>query len=332
MSIRIKILIGFIFVVMLSSVIGIVSLGQIRQIARPLSHEMPSDLEAIVETARLDGLAKLVRYYDEVLTQAARNYAFTKNRQWKERYLEEEPKLDAIVKEVMQRGAREDRLDFENINEANRVLVEMEYRSMKAVDLGKAEEAVTILESREYWEQKKVYQDYLLRFILSKGLRYDEAVSASSQTIDSLMKRTERMVQSSGELVLILLLLIILASLGISYYIALLISKPILALQKGTEFISSGNLDYRVGTNSRDEIGRLSRSFDLMTERLKQNMVSVRELHKEIEDRTKIDAELKKKIDALEQFRKITVDRELKMRELKNKIAELESKLRERGS
>ena len=50
---------------------------------------------------------------------------------------------------------------------------------------------------------------------------------------------------------------------------ARLISKPIHALQVGTEIVGGGNLDYKVGTDAGDEIGQLSRSFDEMTENLK---------------------------------------------------------------
>ena len=45
-------------------------------------------------------------------------------------------------------------------------------------------------------------------------------------------------------------------------------SAPIMALQKGAEMISSGNLDYRVGITSNDEIGRLAAAFDNMASSL----------------------------------------------------------------
>jgi len=48
---------------------------------------------------------------------------------------------------------------------------------------------------------------------------------------------------------------------------------------------------------------------------------------KDVSQQKKIQEELNKKIESLEKFQKITVDRELKMKELKLKIAELESKL-----
>ena len=41
---------------------------------------------------------------------------------------------------------------------------------------------------------------------------------------------------------------------------------PILSLQRGAEAIAAGDLSHRVGTLARDEVGRLSRAFDAMTD------------------------------------------------------------------
>ena len=48
------------------------------------------------------------------------------------------------------------------------------------------------------------------------------------------------------------------------------ITDPIHALHRGTEIIGEGNLDLKVGTDVKDEIGQLSRAFDDMTAKLKQ--------------------------------------------------------------
>lgn len=53
------------------------------------------------------------------------------------------------------------------------------------------------------------------------------------------------------------------------------IVKPLHALQEGFEKIAQGNLDYKVGTDSTDEIGQLSRTLDKMTEDLKKTTVSI---------------------------------------------------------
>ncbi|MFH1996349.1 MAG: PAS domain S-box protein [Candidatus Omnitrophota bacterium] len=57
-------------------------------------------------------------------------------------------------------------------------------------------------------------------------------------------------------------------------YVSMLIACPIRKLHKGAEVIGHGNLDYKVGTDAKDEVGQLVRAFDKMTEDLKKTTVS----------------------------------------------------------
>ena len=84
-----------------------------------------------------------------------------------------------------------------------------------------------------------------------------------------------------------------------------------------------GNLNYKVGTDAKDEIGQLTKAFDQMTAGLKSSTASRDELSKEIAERTKTEDELKKKNEQMAAFNKITSDRELKMIELKKEINSL---------
>jgi len=90
-----------------------------------------------------------------------------------------------------------------------------------------------------------------------------------------------------------LLFAVPLAVLLLGSFIARIITEPIHKLHKGTEMIGAGNLEYRVGTNAKDEIGQLSRAFDSMTENLKMTTTSVDNLNKEISERKKIEAALR---------------------------------------
>ncbi|MCK5022007.1 MAG: PAS domain S-box protein [Candidatus Pacebacteria bacterium] len=61
----------------------------------------------------------------------------------------------------------------------------------------------------------------------------------------------------------------------ITYLLAKTISKPIITLSQGTKIIKKGNLDYKVGIDSQDEIGQLSRDFDEMTTAIKKSRAEV---------------------------------------------------------
>jgi len=75
--------------------------------------------------------------------------------------------------------------------------------------------------------------------------------------------------------------IVILLAFGVSRSI----SNPIRALHKGSEIIGRGNLGHRVGTDTKDEIGQLSRNFDLMIENLKTITASRDDLNREIAER-----------------------------------------------
>ena len=68
------------------------------------------------------------------------------------------------------------------------------------------------------------------------------------------------------------------------------ITNPIVRLHHGTEEIMKGNLDCKVSTRARDEIGQLSRTFDKMTANLKESGEELEEysrgLEKKVEERT----------------------------------------------
>jgi diguanylate cyclase (GGDEF)-like protein/PAS domain S-box-containing protein len=73
--------------------------------------------------------------------------------------------------------------------------------------------------------------------------------------------------------------------------VARTITKPLRRLHQGMEEISKGNLDFKVGTPSPDEIGQLSRTFDGMTVNLKESKQQLEEysknLEKKVEEKTK---------------------------------------------
>jgi PAS domain-containing protein len=68
-------------------------------------------------------------------------------------------------------------------------------------------------------------------------------------------------------------------------YITKFITGPLHRLHKVTEIIGAGNLDYRTGIDTKDEVGQLSRAFDAMTEKLKETMTSIDILNKEVTGR-----------------------------------------------
>jgi two-component system sensor kinase FixL len=70
-------------------------------------------------------------------------------------------------------------------------------------------------------------------------------------------------------------------------FVSKVISKPIRKLQQGAEIIGRGNLDYTVGTNTKDEIGQLSQAFDKMSADLKESHLKLKDSHTQLEEKVK---------------------------------------------
>ena len=79
-----------------------------------------------------------------------------------------------------------------------------------------------------------------------------------------------------------IILLIPLVSWLVGIFISKHITGPLRKLHEGIEIIGQGNLDYKVATDSKDEIGQLSRAFDEMAGNLKKKIISIDDLEKEI--------------------------------------------------
>jgi len=109
-----------------------------------------------------------------------------------------------------------------------------------------------------------------------------------------------------------LLIIILFVLLVFIIIIGLLISRnitaPINKLHKGTEEIINGNLNYKVGTKANDEIGQLSRAFDLMTERLTKSQRKIQNRAGQLEGEVKVrTAELEKHFEKSEKQRIATL-------------------------
>lgn len=82
----------------------------------------------------------------------------------------------------------------------------------------------------------------------------------------------------------IITLLIIFSAVWFGYYLARGITIPIQKLAEATEAVANGNLDVRVETGTRDEIGVLITSFNKMTEDLKQGKLSLEDAYRSLKD------------------------------------------------
>jgi len=243
---------------------GYAILSQLDKLADPISNQIPKSIEDLAEKSSKDGYAQLIRYYDEILTQSARNYAFTQDKKWEERYREAEPKLIEVIDKAIDAGDDLEKDFFSRVDEANIALVEMEYAALDLVNAGKASEAIDILESQEYWDYKNFYLDGLNDYVSNRGVQYEQAIETSTTKLDDLSKTTQDLMTDSRNAFFVSFPLILAALLTIAYLVHRTIINPIKSLTKTVSEIKEGTSKFEINPKilkSNDEIAVLAKTM-----------------------------------------------------------------------
>lgn len=238
-----------------------------------LSDRLPERFETLSHASHLDKLALSIKYYDEVLTQSARNYAFTGDAQWELRYRTAEPELDAVIKEAISEGGETEKLFFDTVNDANQALVVMEYDSIELVNQGMSAEAIKILNSDWYWQNKAIYSNALEQYISSRGneyyMRSDEVVETITES-NSLGATNAKLLADLN----ILMFILVPASIAIVFIAGIKLSRsiigPIKSLIRATDELARGNYEADLGKIRTDETGLLASRFDQMRRELQE--------------------------------------------------------------
>jgi HAMP domain-containing protein/CHASE3 domain sensor protein len=318
------------FSVILLSVIAVGGFSIINGISLNKSAEQKlSDSVGIVQkTSKQSVIAQLVRYDDEVLTQSARNYAFTGDKKWKDRYYEFAPKLDLRIKEAKDFGDQTDIDIFNSISASNDTLVALEEKAIGFVDNKDLSSAVKILESKEYWDQKAIYKAGLDEYIALHALgQIDSADAISTETLQKsvgyLAANQDVQIYS-----MVALVILSLATLAFLFFIIIKIfMTPLNLFKKTAREITKGNYNAKVDIKNNDEIGEFADDFNKMTQELRSSIENIAE---KVEEKTsKLEEEqiiTKKALDEANRANKLMVGRELEMIELKKQIAELKNK------
>ena len=120
---------------------------------------------------------------------------------------------------------------------------------------------------REMDERLEGQLSIMLQALVADASKLDEA---SLEEIATAEKQTVNFIR-------IFVVALIVTSTATLLLIGRSIAIPLTRLHKGTEIIGSGNLDYKVGTDAKDEIGQLSRAFDSMTGKILDSYETLKE-------------------------------------------------------
>jgi len=190
-NIRVRIILGFFLISLTIPAVGFFSWYFLHELATPIQKDIPDSAKTLSVQTKLEGIAQLIRYYDETLTQSARNYAFTQNKKWKDRYFQDALNLDTAIKDAIALGDERDKSYFQSVDSANIALVKMEEQAMGFVDIGNKAEAIRILDSQEYWNQKDIYKKGIFDYVSYRSEQFGKAISESSNLLLSSGQKAE---------------------------------------------------------------------------------------------------------------------------------------------
>lgn len=125
-------------------------------------------LAAEATRQRLRGLelSGVILRLDEVLTMSARLGAATGDPVWEKRYHDAEPALDRAIHEAMSHfSGSTSTAESAATDHANQSLVAMETHAFQLTASGKGREALSLLMSRDYDEQKRIYAAGMARML-----------------------------------------------------------------------------------------------------------------------------------------------------------------------
>jgi hypothetical protein len=137
-----------------------------------------------------------------------------------------EPKLDAAIKEAIKRGDQLDDTFFSNVDKANLALVKMEYASIELVNSSKADGAVKILESSDYWSQKALYTKGLDGYVEKRKAREGHALDDLTTMVDSMIRHNQHLIGQYTCMVLISIIVVCAAAIAIPVLVLRTVSEP----------------------------------------------------------------------------------------------------------
>lgn len=209
--------------------------------------------------------AKLLMYYDEILTSSAIIYAHTSNTQWAERYFANEPELDKAVKGAMMFADFSQKQFLKEIDDSNIALVKMEYKSIDLTKKGSNKEAIALLEGAEYKTQKEIYALNLAKYASLAERRFDVISSEAIGLVQISNDKILEISKNSRFQILVFVSVLLVFSIFLIIFITKKVLFPLEHISDAMNQISLGN--FRVSINDRlkfqkNEVGILASSLD----------------------------------------------------------------------
>mgnify|MGYP006282025751 CR=1 FL=1 len=253
----------------LSLALIIFTFTRLNKLTHILDTALPDEVAALNETVFIKYLADQTLYYDEVLTQSARNYAFTRAPKWKNKYLDNEKKLEEVIANALTIGGPKDKRNFEKLNQANIALVKLEKQSFDLTENDQTDQATRVLESEVYWALKERYTESIKEYVHSKDVQIEGLLGNIEGLITQHASNEQSLIINLKVSLILYILLFLLLTWSFTFFMVKIMVSRLYVLKTGAEKIENGDFDYRIQLKSGDEFQTLAATFNSMAKNLK---------------------------------------------------------------
>lgn len=243
--------------------------------------EIPQSLEQIEYVTKLEQLTSNILYYGEVLSQSTRNYVFTGESRWLERYNGSRTAMDLLLKTALASADKHEINLFAEVADLQEQMEEIERQAIDLTSLGESEAALRLLESASYQDLFRGFQHRISGVWEDWQVRDKQGLQLSLATIRGLSDELSSEVRQISIITAIILLLIALLAWWLSLLRSRAISEAILQLKEVADKVSQGQKIPAIAIQSADEIGELSESFRHMLKEIAESQARLENLYQE---------------------------------------------------
>lgn len=257
--------------------------------------------------------------FDKVL-MPANDYIITGNKKYIDDFHEREAQIEKCLMEARETLPRLEGLRNDGASGEGSVLNDMETAWQQIRELSSKIFAITHVIGNREAARLMEEMDYTWGYPTIEKLR-----NLRKMLIERYMVSME-MLRKTWNRVWLSMIICVILLISVGIIDAFLVSKkivfPIMAIQNGAKIVAEGNFDYCIDVHTGDEIEQLAKTFNVMSGRLKESYASI---ENKVRERTE---ELNQRVEELERFGKVTINREFRIKELKDKVEELEKEIK----
>ncbi len=266
-TIKYQFLRGVLLIIILIGLIGSTSILFLSLAEERLKTQVPESIDSLSESSYITGLVQLIRYYDEVTTNSARNYAFTGEKKWVQRYYLFDSQLNGAFAELISLSDAGDYELLMQLNKSLNILSVLESDSFDLVIAGQSKKAGDLFESEDYTTNKRIIARNLENFINKRGHNFDKVVEASTIQTRVVVDDVHSLTITAKEIIYALLVSAVVLAILLGFRFSKSVSRRIKLLTETIESVCMGKHSVEIPKelrNSKDEIGDLSRAFKIM--------------------------------------------------------------------